>query len=222
MHCSSVHKGLKTLTSNVLFPVQDGLRTLLFVSIPVSSVRSEYPPYKPVVNHGKQGVMNLAENELQPKGESGHAGGRGFESFTGNMKKFAPFQVRWNECLGDPACPYMRRWVINAGLFSIRLHQWYRSDDKRFMHDHAWDFATIVLRGGYTDVSEHGRDALRAGSVRFRKAEHRHYVEVPADGCLSLLICMKPRRNWGFWVKGRLLRPLKFFSKHGHPACDEQ
>jgi len=29
-------------------------------------------------------------------------------------------------------------------------------------------------------------------------------------------------RNWGFWVKGKFVRPLRFFGKFGHPPCNDQ
>lgn len=59
--------------------------------------------------------------------------------------------VAWRQELGDPECPYLIRWHIDLRLFSVRLHHWVRSDDKRAMHDHSWWFLTLVLAGGYTD-----------------------------------------------------------------------
>jgi hypothetical protein len=137
-------------------------------------------------------------------------------------RKFSLFQVRWAEPLGKPECPYMYRWAIVLFGFSIRLHHWIRSDDKRYFHDHPWGFVLLVLRGGYTDVSPTGEDLVRAGSVRFRSAFHRHYVSVPKGGAWTLLLCCPAFRNWGFWVDGKFKRPLKFFSKYGHSPCDEQ
>lgn len=138
------------------------------------------------------------------------------------MQPFRPFQIRWNEPLGKPECPYLQRWVFTCCGFSARLHHWIRSDDKQHFHDHAWNFVTFVLRGSYTDVTEHGKQRMAAGSVQYRKAEHKHYVDVPIGGAWTLLFCGRPRRKWGFWVKNRLWRPLRYFSKFGLPPCDLQ
>ena len=138
------------------------------------------------------------------------------------VKPFRPFQVRWKEPLGEPECPYMVRWVFNFWLFAIRIHHWIRSDDKRFFHDHPWGFITIVLQGGYTDVSPTGRDKLSAGSIRYRNAKHQHYVEVPEGGAWTLLLSGPQIRNWGYWIEGKMKRPLKYFHKYGHPPCHEQ
>lgn len=139
-----------------------------------------------------------------------------------DKKRIKPFSIRWNEKLGLEECPYMRRWVFNTPLFSIRIHQWYRSDDKRYMHDHAFNFLTAVLWGGYTDVTPEGIDNLSVGSIRYRKAEHIHYVLAPVSGTITLLLCSPKVRNWGFWVNGKFMRPLRFFSRYGHPDCNER
>jgi len=102
------------------------------------------------------------------------------------------------------------------------VHEWYRSDDKRHFHDHPWHFVTLVLRGSYVDVSASGRDTLRFGSIRFRSASHAHYVEVPPHGAITLLLTTAKVREWGFWVRGKFKRPLRYFGKFGHPPCGEQ
>lgn len=138
------------------------------------------------------------------------------------MKKFNPIQIRWREPLGKAECPYAYRWVFNLGLFSFRVHHFLRSDDKRYFHDHAWWFVTMVLKGSYTDVSPAGEDRMTAGSIRYRAARHKHYVKVEDGGCWTILLTGPMMRKWGFWVDGKMKRPLKYFHKFGHPPCDEQ
>ena len=138
------------------------------------------------------------------------------------FKKYNPIQVRWNEPLGEKECPYAYRWVFNFHFFAIRVHHFLRSDDKRYMHDHGWSFITCVLKGSYTDVSLDGKDLMKAGSVRYRKATHAHYVDVPDGGCWTVVLSGRSKRKWGFWVDGKFKRPLKYFHKFGHPPCSEQ
>lgn len=129
----------------------------------------------------------------------------------------------WGERLGVPECPYMRRWVLNLGpLGSIRLHRWHASDDHRAFHDHSWWFVTLVLKGGYTDISPQGRDRLRAGSARFRRAHHRHTVEVDPGGATTLMVTGPWRRKWLFWaLDGSWHEGVRaYFRRFGHPPCD--
>ena len=125
-------------------------------------------------------------------------------------------KFKFREKLGRPENPYLTRWVFDFWLFSVRLHKWTDSDDTRNPHCHEWDFITLVLWGSYIDVSESGYDYLKAGSIRFRHAEHRHYVVLNSKTCWSLLITGRTRRVWGFWVKGKFRKRNKYFHEWGH------
>src|SRR4051794_15603879 len=82
--------------------------------------------------------------------------------------------IIWGQRLGKPECPYMRRWVLNFYWFSIRLHHWYSSDDQRYPHDHPWWFVSMVLSGGYMDVTEVGEELVNQGWITYRPACHKH------------------------------------------------
>lgn len=145
------------------------------------------------------------------------------------------FAIRWDEKLGDPECPYLQRWVIEIFGYGLRLHHWYRSDDKRAPHDHPYGFVTLVLKGGYTDVSFEyttdgtgftpAKDKLRLGSIRYRAAEHSHWVDVNSGGCWTLMLSGRQKRRWGFWVSKRTgfkwTKSNKYFLEHGHHPCDQ-
>ena len=140
--------------------------------------------------------------------------------------------IAWHEPLGVPGSPYLIRWMIEwRPLGSIRLHHWLGSDDHRAPHDHSWGFATLVLRGRYFDATADWDDAgrlkqwreheLRAGSLRLRRADHRHYVRVAAgESCWSILATGPHRRGFGFWVRrDKRLKANKYFLSHGHHAA---
>jgi len=135
-----------------------------------------------------------------------------------------PFKLGFRkEPIGMPYCPYMYRWVFNFVFFSIRIHHWLRSDDKRAFHNHPWSFVTIVLKGSYKDVTPEGEEILKFGSCKFRKAGHNHYVEVGDKGCWSIIFTGPANHKWGFTTKeGKFLKKNKYFQLYGHPPCDEK
>ena len=142
-------------------------------------------------------------------------------------KPIKPFQIRWNEPLGPKECPYMRRYVLNLKWFSVRLHIWYRSDDKRYMHNHAFNFWGVIIKGRYLDVSEQPDEPYRAECMwpwkpYHRAANHTHFVGWPEPGTITLLLCGPKIQNWGFKVNNKFMRPLRFFSRYGHPDCSEE
>lgn len=135
------------------------------------------------------------------------------------LSDFIP-KISWSEPIGLQECPYMRRWVLDFGAFAIRVHRWQSSDDTRAFHDHAWNFTTIVLRGSYVDISDHGEDLLTAGSVRYRPATHRHTVKILRPGTWTLVVSGPVIRRWGFWVKNKLWKRDRYFATNGHHPCD--
>lgn len=48
--------------------------------------------------------------------------------------------------------PYLIRWTFIFFGYSMRIHHWVKSDDKRFYHDHSADLLSIVLKGKYNNV----------------------------------------------------------------------
>jgi hypothetical protein len=137
-------------------------------------------------------------------------------------RKFKQFQIRWKEPMGMPQCPYLYRWTFLLFGFSLRIHHWLRSDDRRHFHDHPCDFVSIVLRGHYTNVTPIGSKVVKVGSVWAARGDRRHYLEIPSGGAWTLLLCGRPYRKWGFWVNNHLWRPLRYFHKFGIPPCNLQ
>jgi hypothetical protein len=131
--------------------------------------------------------------------------------------------IIWNQRLGRPECAYMRRWVLNLRLFSIRVHQWFSGDDQRAMHDHGWAFAVWVLRGSYVDVTPAGEQLMRPSLwPTFRPAKHLHTVRT--SGCWTLVLTGPEVRVWGFAKRTRTgllkwVKATRYFRQSGHHPC---
>ena len=143
------------------------------------------------------------------------------DHFMNKRKPFKSFQIRWKEPMGDENDPYLYRWTFLFFNYSIRIHHWIHSDDKRFFHDHACDFISIILKGKYTNVTPVGRFEVRAGSCWKSNALKRHYLEIPKEGAWTLLLCSRPYHKWGFWTKeNQKMRPLRYFHTFGGCAVN--
>lgn len=128
---------------------------------------------------------------------------------------------------------YMTRWYIfDTPWFGVKLHKIVLSDHE-CVHDHPWDFISIILKGGYiehvekevlgsqsvddSDVSiKKSSKIYHPGSILFRKAEHRHRLEIHQPAW-TLVITLKRRRKWGFWTKTGWMH-WKIFDSTQH--CD--
>lgn len=119
--------------------------------------------------------------------------------------------------------------------FGIRIHRIMSSDDRAF-HDHPWNFATLILRGGYTEFTPsgiaHGSVTVatdydgalpvtytntcaihyRAGQLLRRKATAWHYLQLaPGEETWTLFFTGPKRQTWGFLVDGLLKVPYRLY-----------
>lgn len=112
---------------------------------------------------------------------------------------------------------YMERyWLIpyGRGPVAVRVHHILRSDLDRVFHDHPWPYLTIILKGGYTEVTPaytadgfydgERREQYGAGSVLFRQARTWHRLEIAEDvDTWTLFITGPKRQSWGFMAEPR-------------------
>lgn len=112
---------------------------------------------------------------------------------------------------------YMERWWFVRPCWwfpsGVRVHHILRSDNDRCLHDHPWPYMTIILRGGYYELTdavysrwdgvEHAMLAkwYGPGSILFRRSTHKHRLILPANKTAWTLFFMGPyQQGWGFYT----------------------
>lgn len=116
-----------------------------------------------------------------------------------------------------PSPHWWGRLLQRFGI-AVRIHVIHRSDNDRYLHDHPWDFMTIILRGGYYEV-QGAQDGFVAcwhypGTVLFRRATtfHRLVLE-PGAKAVTLFITFRQRQGWGFLVDNRKVPWREFVTR---------
>ena len=143
-------------------------------------------------------------------------------------------------CLKDER-PLLTRWhLLTTPWFRLHLHLFHRSDLDRALHDHPWEFYSLILWGGYTEVRpkewlrillelQHNDDAnddvanrlqdpnsiervpYFPGALLHRPAWWAHRIEVPTGKkSISLVLVKKKTRDWGFF--GKTWIPWRIFT----------
>lgn len=121
--------------------------------------------------------------------------------------------------IGKPGSPYIRRWWVipRNRFFNIYLHEVLRDDDDRALHDHPWANCSIVLRGGYYEVTPRGRFWRNPGSVTFRRPRAAHRLELlrAGDGPANLLKTDHSVSSWSLFITGPRVRVWGFHCPKG-------
>lgn len=109
---------------------------------------------------------------------------------------------------------YMVRWVL-LRIFSAEIRiNCFMSSDPDCLHDHPAAFVSIILAGGYREITPTRTRAYHAPCVLFRRAKWQHRIEI--DGpCLSLNFVWPRCRNWGFWTRQGWI-PWKKYNEGTH------
>ena len=108
---------------------------------------------------------------------------------------------------------HFRRWrILSTPWFNIYLHGIYKADADKHLHDHPWDYRSLVLKGCFWEetIDHNGfwiLNPLAPGSFVKRKAEQFHKIrELCTPTVYTLFITGKPRRDWGYSVDGEWMQ----------------
>lgn len=157
------------------------------------------------------------------------------------MKLITKTIIRGCEARGDAGSPYLTRYTLpRIGPVRANLHVFHRSDADEH-HDHPWNFVSVILWRGYIEETKglvkrdfhslcdypkiliHGlyevgsvRKRVWPGMILYRKAEHRHRVElVNGKKAVTLVFMFKRRREWGFFTKRGWQNWREYFAERG-------
>jgi hypothetical protein len=103
---------------------------------------------------------------------------------------------------------YMHRWILTMPWGTLRLHKILRSDSDRHLHDHPWDFTSLILRGSYVELTPTGTTTYSPGDINRKKAEDIHRLVLTNGSVWTFVVSGPKRRSWGFhteagWVHWR-------------------
>lgn len=101
---------------------------------------------------------------------------------------------------------YLTRYYILGGrrtTYALMLHRFHQSDMDRDLHDHPWPFWSLILTGGYWEVTPPFRPHFYGpGSFLRRPAAWVHRVAIREwDKPWTLVLRFKYERKWGFHTK---------------------
>jgi hypothetical protein len=132
---------------------------------------------------------------------------------------------------------YLTRWILagrrdpatgqrrHGDGWKLFLHVFHRGDAEPYFHDHGWPFWSLILWGGYWEITPTGRKWYGPGRLLRRPAEWKHRVEVPeGKRCWSLLWIGTKVRSWGFWCPMTGFLPWRQHEASraaGKPGCGE-
>lgn len=116
---------------------------------------------------------------------------------------------------------HFRRWsLLGTRWFDVYLHCIYRSDEDNDPHDHPWNFASLILKGGYVERLWGSKgweeDIVRGpGSFAYRTTAMFHKITLLGGPTWTLVVSGKRTHEpWGYrtsrgWIDHETYREEK-------------
>ena len=122
---------------------------------------------------------------------------------------------------------HFRRWqILKTSWFSIYFHGIYRKDDDKHLHDHPWNYISIILKGSFFEVYQHegGEQTIKClNAISFikRKATTFHKIyTLNTPAVYTLFITGKEHKEWGYLVNDKFIQHSEYREKKKSGAFD--
>lgn len=102
---------------------------------------------------------------------------------------------------------HFKRWeILKTPFGSIWLHAIYKADTDKHLHNHPWDFTSVVLKGSYIEQTTLGNKKQHPGKINIRNgADYHKILEMISPVVYTLFFASKPKRQWGYRVAGEFV-----------------
>lgn len=122
----------------------------------------------------------------------------------------------------DGEIHFRRYRLLSTPWFNLYIHQLLKSDEDRHMHDHPWDFFSLILKGSYFEqttyhpyhIVVHSR-TFRVGDLIEHDARDAHHITLKSPVVWTLVLTLGREREWGYrisenqWIDFKTYRQLK-------------
>ena len=107
---------------------------------------------------------------------------------------------------------HFRRWeILKTRWGSIWLHAIYKADQDKHLHNHPWDFKSLVLKGSYLEQTEKGIIKQHPGKFNSRNGESYHKIlELLSPVVYTLFFVSPIKREWGYNVDGKFIDHITY------------
>ena len=105
---------------------------------------------------------------------------------------------------------HFRRWeIISTRWFSIYIHGIYAADEDLHLHNHPWNYCSIILKGSFVEEQKTKEGKIVFNQLRFldcvtRNKKYYHKIRsLITPEVYTLFIVTKDTDEWGYDVDGK-------------------
>lgn len=94
---------------------------------------------------------------------------------------------------------FKRFAIIETRWFAVYIHKIYKADKDPFVHNHPWNFFSIVLWGGYYEDTQWGSGGARdVFNINWGNRKYFHKIAAIIWPTTTLFCTFGKKKPWGF------------------------
>lgn len=109
---------------------------------------------------------------------------------------------------------FRRFTILGTKWFSINIHRIYKADEDKHLHNHPWNFTSILLAGGYYERTPDKLRLKLSGAINRYDRNKYHKIDTIYVGPVTTLCFMGPRTkeadDWGYLVDGEFVHHKEY------------
>lgn len=96
---------------------------------------------------------------------------------------------------------FKRFSIFACRYFSIYIHHIYKADQDKHLHNHPWNYVSMVIKGSYLEQSVAGVNHIMPFSFNYAKRNRFHKIlKLNDEKVISIFITGKRHKTWGYNV----------------------
>lgn len=111
----------------------------------------------------------------------------------------------------DGVLVFKRYAIFQTTFLSLYVHFIYQADKDKHLHNHPWNFLTMVLRGKYYVMLPNSVEIKRPGSLSFMTRKGYHKIAfVVGPPVVTLFLAVGKWTPWGYDVDGKHIDSVEY------------
>lgn len=98
---------------------------------------------------------------------------------------------------------FQRYAIFETPILSLYIHKIYKRDEDLHLHNHPWNFITMVLDGGYEELLPNGKRNKIPGTISWMSRNGYHKInQIIAGPVTTIFLSFGKWMPWGYDVNG--------------------
>ena len=105
---------------------------------------------------------------------------------------------------------FQRYHLFSTPFFHCYIHKIYQKDKDLHLHNHPWNFFSLILKGSYIEETPYKRNIKKLGSIGFGTKKYFHKIKEIISPTTTLFFTGVKHHDWGYLVDDKIINHIEY------------